>query len=80
MTGIRASVGHSFTADDEIVVGAFLKYFDSLSRSSINFAWTHAEPAEPRALAAKVTTLLRECNLFIGICTKKESRRAPRPD
>jgi tetratricopeptide (TPR) repeat protein len=77
MTRIRAFVGHSFATDDEGIVNAFLKYFDSLSRSSINFTWTHAEPAEPKALAAKVTVLLAECNVFIGVCTRKERVIAP---
>jgi tetratricopeptide (TPR) repeat protein len=77
MTEIRAFVGHSFAIDDEAVVTAFSKYFDSLSKSKLNFSWTHAEPAEPRALADKVTALLRDCNLFIAICTKKERVIAP---
>jgi tetratricopeptide (TPR) repeat protein len=72
MPVIRAFVGHSFTTDDEAIVTTFLKYFDSLSKSGLNFSWTHAEPAEPKALAEKVITLLCECNLFIAICTRKE--------
>jgi hypothetical protein len=75
--GIRAIVGHSFTSDDEDVVRAFLDYFTSLSKSSLNFSWTHAEPAEPKALVEKVISLLRECNLFFTICTRKERVIAP---
>jgi tetratricopeptide (TPR) repeat protein len=72
MTQLRAFVGHSFTQDDEPVVGKFLKYFDQLSKSSLGFSWQHAEPAEPKLLADKVLALLAGKNLFIAICTKKE--------
>lgn len=72
MTAIRAFVGHSFTEDDEEVVRRFTDYFDSLSKSGMNFSWTHAVPAEPKILADKVKSLISEKNLFIGICTKKE--------
>jgi hypothetical protein len=75
MDGLHAFVGHSFTADDQAVVATFLRYFDSLSRSNLNFRWTHAEAAEPKALARKVISLLSECNLFIGICSRKARDR-----
>lgn len=72
MTAIRAFVGHSFTDDDAEVVGKFLKQFDRLSKLGIGFSWVHAEPAEPKELAIKVTSLIADKNVFIGICTKKE--------
>jgi tetratricopeptide (TPR) repeat protein len=72
MTPIQAFVGHSFTEDDEIVVGKFLRYLDQISELHPNFTWVHAKPAEPRIVDAKVLSLLDSKNLFIAICTKKE--------
>ena len=72
MTVLRAFVGHSFTEDDQPVVGTFLKYLDQLSRSSLSFSWQHAEPAEPKLLADKVLALMADKNVFVAICTKKE--------
>jgi tetratricopeptide (TPR) repeat protein len=72
MNDIRAFVGHSFTKDDEAVVGAFIKHFERLQQSPINFSWVHAEPAEPKDLAVKVLRLMNNKNVFIGICTRKE--------
>src|SRR6516162_7884914 len=77
MNGIRAFVGHSFMEDDQAVVREFLNYFDSLSHSNLNFSWTHAEPAEPKALAEKVKATLADCNLFVAICTRKDRVIAP---
>lgn len=73
MKEIRAFVGHSFTKDDEDVVHIFLKYFDQLSRSQLNFSWEHAEIAEPETLDKKVMSLIDNKNVFIGICTRKEA-------
>jgi hypothetical protein len=78
MNEVRAFVGHSFTADDTEIVGAFLKYFDQIHGLYPRFSWEHAEVAEPRELSEKVLSLIEGKNLFIGICTKKE--RAARPD
>jgi tetratricopeptide (TPR) repeat protein len=72
MKPIRAFVGHSFTDDDKNVVNTFLKFFDQLSESHPDFSWEHAEAAEPKDLATKVSTLLADKNVFIGICTRKE--------
>ena len=77
MNQIRAFVGHSFTEDDEEVVGAFLKYFSQLQQSHPSFSWANAEPAEPKVLAEKVLGLLADKNVFIGICTRKERAIAP---
>jgi tetratricopeptide (TPR) repeat protein len=77
MTEIRAFVAHSFTKEDEAVVGSFLKYFDQLSRSAIAFSWQHAEPAEPKILAEKVKSTLSDKNVLIAICTKRECVIAP---
>src|SRR6266478_7278485 len=72
MNEIRAFVGHSFTDDDAAVVSKFLKFFDTLKASPLNFSWQSAEAAEPRILAGKVLALLTDKNLFIAICTRKE--------
>jgi hypothetical protein len=77
MVAINAFVAHSFTEDDEAVVGRFLKYFDQLSRSEINFSYVHAEAAEPKVLAEKVKLLLENRNVLIAICTKKERVISP---
>lgn len=77
MTPIRSFVGHSFTDDDTIVVGKFLKYLDQLAELHPNFSWEHAESAEPRVVDEKVMRLFASKNLFIGICTKKERVIAP---
>lgn len=78
MTPIQAFVGHSFTEDDEAVVGKFLKYLNQVSDLHPNFSWVHAESAEPRVIDAKVLSLFDSKNLFIAICTKKERVIAPR--
>lgn len=72
MTQINAFVGHSFTEDDDVVVRKFLDYFDQIRNMGIGFEWDHAKAAEPKELAAKVLSLIKGKNLFIGICTKKE--------
>jgi tetratricopeptide (TPR) repeat protein len=73
MSKLKAFVGHSFTSEDEPVVRAFLKFFDQVKDMDFGFSWQHAEPAEPKILAAKVMGLMEGKNLFIGICTKKEA-------
>lgn len=73
MIPLKAFIGHSFTADDEAVVRAFLKFFDQIREMNIGFSWEHAEPAEPKELAEKVLRLMHDKNLFIGICTTKEA-------
>ena len=77
MVAIRAFVAHSFTEDDEILVGKFVKYFDQLSKSDMNFSYVHAEAAEPKVLAEKVKFLLANANVLIAICTKKERIISP---
>jgi tetratricopeptide (TPR) repeat protein len=72
MSELRAFVGHSFTSEDEDVVGKFLAYFDQLEKLVPRFSWVHARVAEPKNLADKVMSLLPDRNLFIGICTRKE--------
>ena len=77
MSKLRAFVGHSFMPEDEPVVRAFLKFFDQVKEMNLGFTWQHAEPAEPKVLAAKVLGLMEGKNLFVGICTKKEVVVAP---
>lgn len=72
MNVVRAFVGHSFTEDDEKLNNTFLKYLDQIKEMQIGFTWDHAKAAEPKELAEKVMSLVRDKNLFIGICTKKE--------
>ena len=77
MTRIRAFVGHSFSEEDAVVVGKFLKYLKQLSDSHTNFSWENAESAEPMVIGEKVMGLFAGKDLFIGICTKKERVIAP---
>lgn len=73
MSRLKAFIGHSFTEDDDVVIRAFLKFFDQIKNMKIGFSWDHAEPAEPKELAEKVLRLIEGKNLFIGICTRKEA-------
>lgn len=77
MSQLKAFVGHSFTSKDEEVVSAFLKFFDQLKGMNIGFSWEHAKPAEPKELKDKVLRLIKDKNLFIGICTNKEAAIEP---
>ena len=72
MKNLRAFVGHSFTDEDEQVVGKFLKYLDAIQELNPNFKWEHAENAEPSAIDDKVLRLFEDKDTFIGICTRKE--------
>ena len=77
MTQLKAFVGHSFAPDDHSVVDAFIKYFTQLRAMDIGFTWESAEPAEPKDLADKVMNLIKDKNVFIGICTRKEAAIEP---
>ena len=72
MNEIRAFVGHSFVEEDKVVVEKFLRHFDSLKKILPNFSWESARGAEPRELSAKVFSLIKKKNVFIGICTRRE--------
>lgn len=48
MTQLNAFVAHSFTADDQPIVVAFLKYLDQIKQMDIGFTWESAESAEPK--------------------------------
>lgn len=72
MNKLHAFVGHSFTKNDEAVVGAFLAFFTTLSGILPGFEWAHAEEAEPKILSEKVREKMEGKNLFIAICTAKE--------
>jgi tetratricopeptide (TPR) repeat protein len=72
MAELRAFVGHSFGSDDAILIRKFTDYFDQVSRLVPRFSWAHAEPAESKLLNEKVLDQIKDKNLFIGICTKKE--------
>lgn len=73
MSEIKAFVGHSFTGNDAEIVRRFLDLFDHVAALGIGFSWDHAENAEPKALTDKVLELIDGKNLFIGICTAKET-------
>lgn len=73
MNQLKAFVGHSFIEEDNEVVSAFLNFFNHIKELNIGFDWESAKPAEPKVLAEKVLRLTKDKNLFIGICTKKES-------
>ena len=60
MAHVRAFVGHSFTENDEQVVGKFLKFFDQIAKGNSEFSWVNAESAEPKQLAQKVLALSNE--------------------
>src|SRR5436309_737393 len=77
MSQLNAFVGHSFAHDDHDVVEAFLKFLNQVKGMGIGFNWESAEPAEPKELADKVKGLIRDKNLFIGICTRKEAAIEP---
>src|SRR6266498_24623 len=73
MSQLNAFVGHSFARDDHEVVEAFLKFLNQVKGMGIGFTCESAEPAEPKELADKVKGLIKDKNLFIGICTTKEA-------
>jgi len=72
MGTLKAFVGHSFTKEDEEVVGAILGYLTQIQKMNSGFSWEHAREAEPKLLAQKVMEIIEDKNLFIGICTRKE--------
>ena len=67
---IKAFVGHSFEPEDEPVVIAFTKIFNSLKKS-IDFDWEDADDTQIKPLSKKVPQKMVDKNLFIGIFTKK---------
>ena len=73
MNEIKAFVGHSFMDGDKVLVAEFLKIFDQIRGLVPHFSWEHAESAEPRELRDKVLSLIGGKNVFIGICTARES-------
>lgn len=72
MSMVKAFIGHGFTEDDKQLNNTFLEYFDEIKKMGIGFTWDHAKDAEPKDLAEKVMSLIKDKNLFVGICTKKE--------
>lgn len=68
-TQIKAFIAHSFAKADEIVVNAFLKYFDTFKEMGLE--WTHAEPARSNSVAEKVKSEIRGADIFIGIFSRK---------
>jgi len=50
---IKAFVGHSFDPEDESIITAFKKIFDSLKKSMV-FEWEDAEATQIKPLSEKV--------------------------
>ncbi len=67
---IKAFVGHSFESEDEAIITAFKKMFDSLKKSKA-FDWEAAEAAQIKPLSEKIPQIMMDKNLFIGIFTRK---------
>lgn len=74
---IRAFVGHSFNPEDESIINAFKKMFDSLKKS-MAFEWEDAEAAQLKPLSEKVPLKMADKNLFIGIFTRKHIELEPK--
>src|SRR3546814_14738673 len=72
MKNIQAFVGHSFTSDDEQVVGKVLKYLDAIKEVSLDFSREHAEKPETSGIDDKVLRMFEGKKVFIAICTRKE--------
>ena len=58
MNKLKAFVGHSFTKEDEDVVGEILKYLDQIQKMNIGFSWENAKDAAPKELAEKVMDII----------------------
>lgn len=78
MSDIKAFVAHSFNANDEDLIGIFVRHFDSLAKSIPGFEWDHAEQAEPGSISVKVLKKIEDKNLFIAICSKYEYAASPK--
>ncbi|SFU29653.1 hypothetical protein SAMN05216350_101171 [Polaromonas sp. YR568] len=68
----KAFVGHSFTDDDKKLVLSVTEFLEAFKGSNPAFVWVHAEGARPEDIVDKVLPMLRSCDIFIGICSKKE--------
>ena len=74
---IKAFVGHSFDPEDESIIIAFTKIFNSLKKS-INFEWEDADVTQVKPLSKKVPQKMADKNLFIGIFTRKHIEIEPK--
>lgn len=74
---IKAFVGHSFDPEDESIITAFKKMFDSLKKS-MAFEWEDAEVTQIKPLSEKVPIKMTDKNLFIGIFTRKHIELEPK--
>ena len=74
---IKAFIGHSFDPEDEPVMIAFKKMFDSLKKS-MSFEWEDAEATQIKPLSEKVPNKMADKNLFIGIFTRKHIEIEPK--
>lgn len=74
---IKAFVGHSFDPEDESIITAFKKMFDSL-KTSMAFEWEDAEVTQIKPLSEKVPLKMADKNLFIGIFTRKHIELDPK--
>jgi len=74
---IKAFLGHSFTDDDRELVGKVTEFLDAQKVGHPEFEWVHATQAKPMSVADKVLPLIRESDIFIGLCTRKERFISP---
>lgn len=74
---IKAFVGHSFELEDESIITAFKKIFDSF-KTSMAFEWEDAEATQIKPLSEKVPLKMADKNLFIGIFTRKHIELDPK--
>ena len=70
---IKAFVGHSFDSEDESIITAFKKTFDSFKKS-MAFEWEDAEVTQIKPLSEKVLHS-PECVIRRVILTVQMSRR-----
>lgn len=74
---VKAFVGHSFTADDKNLVLSVTEFLDAFKSANSTFDWMHAESARSEDVVDKVLPMLRQCDVFIGICSRKERVATP---
>lgn len=72
-----AFVGHSFDPVDKNLVSSVTEFLEAFKALNPAFNWTHAESARPEDIVDKVLPMLRACDIFVGICSKKEYVAAP---
>jgi hypothetical protein len=72
MTLLKAFVSHSFLEVDEPIVKKFIDLLDQVAANNQAFSWDHAIRAEPRSISEKIEEMIKDKNVFIGICSRRE--------